>query len=141
MATLNSTQYDKARVTKPVQKLAQAELNGRKRVAYGDITFAGEVALNDVINMLVLPAGAVILDVRVIMPASGATGLFDVKADADLAIAISPKTGAVDVNMPWGAAAHRVKYADEVLVNLECTEATAASTGDKLEIEVEYVVD
>ena len=107
MAILNSTQYAAARVSQPLAKLAQAELNGRRRVAYGEITLGAEVALNDVINMLVLPAGSVILDVRVIMPASGATGLFDVKADADLAIAISPKSGAVDVNMAWGAASHR----------------------------------
>ena len=154
MATLYGANYQLARVDEPSSKLNVKEQHGRVSRMYDSITLSAELALNDVIKAGVLPAGAKIVDARIIAPNDGTSGQLDFgwasngsdAADQDGIMAGATEVdfggGAVDAKMLGTAAAFNKEFAAvETDLELTCVEASNASSGNLIQWEVYYIVD
>lgn len=138
--------------TEPSVRQDASKIGGVKRVAYGSYTVdaADEIGSDGLIEMVKIPKGARITDAHLVIPASGATGQFDVgwAANGDLAAdtdalfaAADPGDAAVDSRMAGTADAFMQKLAAEATIGMTCIEATEDSGGDTYELLVEYVLD
>ena len=153
MANLYGDNYQAALVDEPSSKVSVKDLHGKKRGAYDSITLGAEVALNDVIYIAQLPKGAKLIDARVVMPSDGTSGQYDIgwlsngsdAADQDGIFAgateVDSGAGAVDAKMLGTAAGYHKEFANATDIVATCIEATTASSGDKLQFELEYVVE
>lgn len=155
MATLttvygaNATKRDQ---TVPSVKLDPGQNRGAVRVLYDEYTVdaADEFGTSGLIKAMVIPKGATLIGGRVICPATGATGIFDigwaasaeldssgnavVAADADGIFAqIDPGAAAVDSDL-IAAAGFMKKFNAEVQVEIDCTEATADMGTKKIQL-------
>jgi len=125
---------------------------GRVRRAYDSYTVASadELGTSALINFMLLPAGARIIDASLVFPASGATGTCDVGwtdngtdgADADgLFASADPGGAAVDAKLDKTRPGYNQKFSEETQIQMSFSEITADSGGDTIELEVLYVVD
>ena len=149
---LNATK----RNAEPSQKIAVEQYNGRVRRAYDEITLSAELALNDTIDLMELPQGATIVDARMVIPvdaggvpagqldlgwtdngsdAADQDGLFAGASEADFG------AGAIDAKMLGTAAGYGKKFSAATLIQGKCVEASAGSSGNKIQVEVFFVVD
>lgn len=139
--------------TEPSDRLDAAKRGGVKRSVYATYVVGAddEIGSDGVIEMCKIPKGAYISNAHINIPASGATGQFDVgwaangdlSADQDALFAgLDPGDAAVDADMDKDAAlGYMQKLADEATIQLTCLEATADAGGDTIELEIEYVLD
>lgn len=150
MATYYSNEYDKSCVTKPLQKLSPAELNGKVRRLTGNITLGAEILAADTVKMALLPANSVIIAVRMIAP-GGASGTIQLGwgagenevADANGIFSAVPANAAVDVefDLSSGTAAKNKRFSDPVDIELTSTVDTAGWSGDLVEMEILYIIE
>lgn len=153
MATFYGVNATKRDVSNPSQKIKVNEQHGRVRRAYDSYTLLAEAALSDVIKMMKLPSGAKIVDARLIAPADGVTGQWDVGWEASGSVAADQNGlfdgstegdtggGAVDSKLGGASPGYNQEFDEEAQISLTCIEATNGSSGDKLQLEVFYVVD
>lgn len=153
MATLYGVNATKRDVTVPSVKIKVNEQHGRVRRAYDSYTLAAEASIADLILMMKLPAGAKIVDARVIAPTDGTSGQWDVGwAAAGTVLAdqnglfagaaeVDTGAGAIDSKLLGVAPGYNQEFDAEVQIQLYCLEATTASDTDVIELEVFYVVD
>jgi hypothetical protein len=157
MATVTSaksTQLTALEVTEPREVVDAGVQHASVRHAYAAyaVDAADEIGSDGVIQMLKLPKGARIVDAAIKIPASGATGQFDVGwaagAEGDLAAdqdalfaGLDPGDAAVDSELARTSAAYMKKLEEEATIQLTCLEATADSGGDEYELSVFYVID
>lgn len=138
----------------PSVKNSSALLGGVVRHYYDSYTVASadEFGTSGLIRMAPIPAGARVIYARCIIPASGATGKFDVgwaassgggeAADPNgFFSALDPGTAAVDAEMGDDLPGWNKTFSEEVEVQFDCSEATADSGGDTYELEMYYVVN
>ena len=132
----------------PADKLDVTQSYGKLRVLYDSYTVdaADEFGTSGVIRLFTIPKGARLISCEASMPASGATGKFNLgwAASADGAEAVSangiialadPGEAAVDKQLMLSTVAgYMKKFAGEVEVQASFTEATADSGGDTLEV-------
>lgn len=142
---------------KPPQKLDVTENHGRMRRSYDSFTLASadELAIGDIIKLSKLPEGARIVDAKLSMPASGATGQVKIgwpasadgnqAADDDaLYTAAQADSGnaALDrLQLSSVQAGYNLKLDAEVQVQMEGVEVTADAGGDTWELEIWYTLD
>lgn len=152
MATLYGAKATKELVNKPSEKIEAVYNRGKVRFLYDEITFSGEVALNDVIKMFEIPENALVKNVRVISPDLGTTGAFKIgwaasedaaeAADDDgffTAASLDFVGGAEDQEIANSVAGFLKKFASKVRVQLECTQATDAADGLTLKLMAEII--
>lgn len=150
MATVYSTQWTAAYITKPSSKLATGDDCGRVRMLKFDHTFAADVnAISDIVKLVKLRKNSKVIGGRLYCPSLGTTGIFHwgyaasaeldssgsavEAADAD-AFGVSLDAGgqAVDSTMAGTVAGFLKEFGAEVDVQLAFTEATDAAEGDSL---------
>lgn len=150
MATVYGANYTRAYITVPPAKIPPGEIRGEVKVAYDEITLAADLAVNDVIKMMKLPANSRILDATLMSPSMGALGIVSVGtesngtdgADPDsLILASAGDFGgqAILAKPGIGCSAVGYEYTVETQISITCTEATTAGTGRKIQLWVEYV--
>ena len=153
MATFYGVNATKRDVNNPSEKIKVNEQHGRVRRAYDSYTLAAEASISDEILMMKLPSGAKLVDARLIAPSDGTTGQWDAGWDAAGSVAADQNGifegategdtggGAVDSKLAGDRAGYNQEFDAETQLKLTCIEATTASSGDVLELEVFYVVD
>ncbi len=149
MASKYSTQYNRAYVAVPSEKIAPGEQSGEIRSLYTEYTApaATELATSDTLYLGKLPPGARVIGGQVKCPATGATGIFDVgyqangvdSADLD-AFVVGADPGAAAVAAQLAGAGVGKKFTVETTVVLTPTEVTAALAGLTLQVWLNYVV-
>lgn len=147
MANYYSTNYQKAYVDVPSQKIAPGEQSGDVKVMYAEITGAAEATTSDTIYLGKLPKGARVIGGYVKCPATGATGIFNIghqsngsdSADLDSFI-VGMDPGAAAVAAAIAGAGVGMKFAAETTVVATPTENTAAFTGKTLQFWLQYVL-
>ena len=132
----------------PVDKVDVTMNYGKLRVLYDSYTVdaADEFGTSGVVRLFKIPKGARLIECEVSMPASGATGIFNLgwAASAD-GVEAADADGIIALADPGGAALERQKmlstvdgymkkFSAEVEVQASFTEATADSGGDTLEV-------
>ena len=160
MATLNGSNYAKAFVNEPSEKIEQGDVAGRIRLAYDEYdldTLAVIVANGDIIEGPRLPKGARVIHAELESPNMGATGIFDlgwgdVVDDNGTVVVAADQNGFVSqadaggqavlksMRDTLGAAGSLLKFTEAVPVRVTCTEDTVAITG-KIKMVLYYVVD
>ena len=149
MAELYGLNHTRAYQTVPSVTIPPGEISGEVKVAYDEITLAADLAVNDVIKMMKLPANSRILDATFKAPTAGALGIASVGtesngtegADPDsLILASAADFGgqAILAKPGIGCSAVGYEYATETQISITCTEATTAGTGIKLQLWVTY---
>lgn len=156
MATLTTVNGVNAtlRANVPSDKVASQQQYGTLRHLYEEYTVGAgdEFGTSGLITCMKIPKGARVVEARVVCPATGATGIFDIgwaagatsveAADADgLFVGIDPGAAAVDARMAGTVAAFNKTFAEEVQVQIDCTEATAAMATLKIALSIFIVVD
>lgn len=154
LTTVYGANATKQQNQEPVAKVAANEDYGRLRVMYDSYTVdsADEFGTSGLINMMKIPKGAKLVYARTSMPASGATGIYEVgwaagagaveAADPDgIFTSQDPGDAAVDAEMPSTRPGYMKTFAEEVQVQVDFTEATADSGGDTLELLLFIAVD
>jgi len=141
MAQYYSTQYTQAYINNPTIKIDKGLVSGERRLAYAKITLTAALLLNDVVDFLKLPAGALVTDV--IFKSGNVGGTFN----------LGYKANGVDSAAPaaWlsGQAANAVartavlagmfkQFTAETVVS--AVAATAGSAAGDIEVAVEYVI-
>jgi len=151
MAVLNGSNYDKAYVSVPESKIEVIEHSGKVRRMYDSYTIpsASELAASDTIRFFKLPKDAKIIDARLVIPVDGSAsgilkvgwddgvsddGLFGV-AEADFG------AGAIDAKLLATAAGFNKSFTEETEIFATVTELTLDSGGNKIELELLYVVE
>jgi hypothetical protein len=131
----------------PSQALDITTNYAKLRILFDSYTVAtaDEFGTSGLIRLFKIPKGARLIDFEVSMPASGATGIFDIgwaasadgveAADADGIIAqVDPGAAAVNrQKMLSTVPGYMKKFASEVEVQADCTEATADAGDDTYE--------
>lgn len=158
LTTVSGVNYAKE-VSVPPVALAAQQSYGRVRYAYDEYTVdaADEFGTSGLIKLMKIPKGARLIDARVVCPATGATGIFDIgwaasaelsggsaveAADADgIFVGIDPGAAAVDAKMAGTVNGFNRTFAAEVQVQADCTEATADMGTLTLKLGIFYVVD
>lgn len=139
----------------PKSQIDASQEYGRVRVLYDSysVDAADEFGTSGLIRLFKLPKGARLLDFEVSMPASGASGIFDIgwaasddgteAADADGIISqVDPGNAAVDRQAMLSTVdGYMKKFEAEVEVQADCTEATADAGGDTYEFRALIAVD
>lgn len=150
MALQYSTQYNGAYNTEPKINLSPDKLNGRIRRIYAEFTLTAEIlasGAND-LTLAKLPANAVIIEARLIAPGGSAGTLAlgwlagdSEAADSDGIMAAIAGNSAVDEVLEWTDAAFNKRFSEEVDIVLSSTVDSAGWSGDKVELELRYVID
>ena len=157
MATLTTVKSDQVALSEaePSVKLDVTVNYAKLRVLYGSYTVdaADEFGTDGLVRLFKIPAGGRLIDCEVSMAASGATGIFNLgwAASAD-AVEAADADGIIALADPGGAALNRQKmvstvpgylkkFASEVEVQVDWTEASADSGGDTLEVVAIIAVD
>ena len=151
MSIFNSEQNAKAYVSEPKEQLAPYELNGRIRSIYASIVLGAEITTADVVKFCKLPANAVIISCRFIAPGGGAGTLNLGWAAGANSEGASPHglaqslagSGAIDDTMDIGAKqqGYGKRFSEEVDIELSAIVDTTGFSGDKLELELKYIID
>lgn len=136
MATLTSGLYDK-QVGTDLAHAAIGDIGGRVRAISFSVTGVAVIAINDVLRLCVLPAGARVTNWHISIPSTGTTGIFklgnlisadSVEAADDDAFGSGYDAGGQAVAAKPGALGNEAgihkKYASPVIVTLIATEAT-----------------
>jgi len=147
MANFYSSGYQKAYIDVPSQKINPGEQSGDSKVMYAEITGTAEFTTNDTIYLGKLPKGARVLGGRIICPATGATGIFNIgyqangvdSADLD-AYVVGADPGAAAVSAIITGAGLGKKLGAESTIVLTPTENSTSFTGDLLQFWLDYVV-
>jgi hypothetical protein len=157
MATLTTVSSDQIALQEadPSVKLDVTVNYAKLRVLVGSYTVdaADEFGTDGLVRLFKIPAGARLIDCEVSMEAAGATGIFNLgwaasadgveDADADGIIAAADP-GAAALNrqkMPSTSPGYLKKFASEVEVQADWTEASADSGEDTLEVVAIIAVD
>ena len=146
---LNATKRD---VDVPSQKIDVQDQHARMRVAKDSYTLLAELAQDDTIVMMELPAGAKVYDVQFSSPDLGTTGELDIgwQASPQGGEAADPNglmdgidvTSAVERQQILSTDAGYLKeFTEKVKVEIVATTATDAGTGLEVELAIYYVVD
>ncbi len=147
MATLYGLNYDEA--YNDNGKYRPGEYNGHVKTLYDEHTFVADVnAINDIIKIGKLPAGARVLGTVVKAASSGTTGIVEFgyaangvdSADADGFDAAADFGGQAVHSLGDGVAIGK-KFSVETEVQLNLTEATDSALGDTIKAWVYYIVD
>lgn len=153
MAEFKASNYTNAYDSSPVVKIGASELYGKVRRSYDSYTLGAELSINDTIRLFKLPKGARLVDARLVAPSDGTTGQLDVgweangvdAADQDGIFAGASEGdtggGAVDSKLAGTAAGWNKKFGAETEILITAAEATTASNGDTIEVEVFYIVE
>jgi hypothetical protein len=155
MANFNAVNYNLAYIAEPVEKIDVVEHKGKVRRMYDSYTVpsADELAENEDIAFFKLPANAKIVDARLIAPATGATGQYDIgwldngTDAANLTGIFDGNTqgdvgfGAVDVKLLGTSAGFNKSFSAETEIVLTCGEVTADAGGDLIQLELYYVIE
>lgn len=159
MATLYGSNAAKYLNTTPSEKVDVNQQHGRMRVSYDEHTFDGNPSSGDVIKMGRIPKGAKVYNVILVVHAAldaastdmdlgwngGVNG--DETADEDgFFTAVDSATGAlVKQLLPDAAtsvpAGYGKEFADDVDIELSFDAAPDGADGDKVSVEVHYVLD
>lgn len=150
MANYYSSQYQKAYVDVPSQNINPGEQGGKIKslVASYTVPTADELATTDTLFLGKLPAGARVVDAKIVCPATGATGILDVgyqangvdAADLDGFIdGVDPGAAAVCAN--GNGVAIGKKFSVETNVVLTPTEITADAGTKTIVVVISYVVE
>jgi hypothetical protein len=150
--SLYGSNYTKAFIAAPSEKVDVSHQHGRIRVSYDEIALSSVIALNEKVYLGRLPKGAKVVEAILAFPDLGATGVCDLGYEYDDAALVADPNAflsAVDVN----AAADTVKMSDqnnmvgfgvemegEASVILTATTATTAIAGT-VKVAIHYVVD
>lgn len=138
----------------PSVKIDASQDYGKLRVMYDSYTVdaADEIGTSGLIRLMTIPKGGRLIEAEVSMPASGATGLFDLgwAASAELdedgtTVEAADANGIINQFDPGGGAISRQKmlstvpgymkkFSGAVEVQADCTEVTADSGGDTMEV-------
>lgn len=158
MSTLYGSNYKKAFVDFPPQKMGVGEHNGRVKVSYDEFDIAVEgsgvtPALNDVLKLSKIPAGARVIEACVAHDDLGATGTAkigweasesgDIAADDDgflPSIDLNSAANVVLMSSEANVAGQFKKFNEEVQVSLTFTAACTAVTG-KIKCAIYYILD
>lgn len=142
MATVEGTNFAEAYTSNG--KYGKGLVNGKVMMLMDSYTFpANAFALNDLISIGYLPAGAKVVDAGIRIPASlGTVGIFDlgVVADVDGFVSQCDAGGQAAVKKASTEALIGSEFSAETLVQLKCTEATDAAAALTIVAWVEYVV-
>lgn len=158
MATLTTVHGANATLrdqTLPSVKLASQQNYGKLRVLYDSYTVdaADEFGTDGLVNLMKVPRGARVIDMHVVMPASGATGIFDLgwaagsgsgdteAADANGFGAHDPGNAALDARMDGTEPGYQKTFTQEVQIQADWTEISADAGGDKLEVTLVIAVE
>lgn len=154
LTTVYGANHTKSFISEPPEMVDACEQKGRVRHLYDEYTVdaADEFGTNGIIKMMKIPKGARVIDAQVVCPATGATGIFDIgwaagadgdeAADADGFFSqIDPGAAAVDANMAGTVAGWNKTFAEEVEVQIDCTEATADMGTKTIKLSILYVLD
>ena len=146
-----SDQYKKAHIDEPANKILASEVNGKLRRAYGEITLGAELSNEDKIKFCRIPRSATLIDVRVVSADWGSTGEFDLgwqdsdgkseEVSADGIIDGQDATSAFDGNMPGTADGYNKRFEKEVDIVMEAKADSTALDGEKISVEVFFVVE
>lgn len=147
MSSFYSNGYKRAYVDVPSAKINPGEQSGDVKVLYCDYDAAAEADVTDVIYLGKLPAGARVVGGKIKCPATGATGILKIgvlangvdSADDD-AFGAGYDPGAAAVEAHLSGAGLGQKFGAETTVVAVPTEITAALTGKKLQVWLEYVI-
>jgi len=146
MANLYGSNYTKAFINVPSEKIEPGEFAGKMKVAYDEYDLDGlgvVLAANDIIYLMKIPAGARILEAIIDSPSLGTTGIVQLGtiADPDRYIASADAGGqAVRARMPEGADGAFEELSVETQLALKCTEISTEITGI-VKVSVHYVMD
>lgn len=145
MADFYGSNYQKAYVNLPSEKIPPGEVSGDLKVAYDEYTFAANAfVLSDVIKLgIKIPKGARIHEAVVIAPSLGTTGIFSLGTSADpdaLIVAADAGGQAVKAVCPAGAADLGKELTSDTFYELLCTEATTAALGLKIQVWIKYTL-
>ncbi len=144
MAILNADNYAKS-VASPQEQIPVGDVSGKSRFSYDEYTFLAEFAVADVIKVCSpLPANARVINACVVCEATGATGILDLGIlDGDVDYFISQADpGAAAVNKKMASeAGFLVKSASVIQPALKATEISAAATGKKIKVFIEYILE
>jgi len=150
MANFYSNQYQSAFVTEPKGKLAPAELNGRVRRIFADVTLGAEITTADSLFVAKLPSNAVVMQAHVVAPGGTggtlalgwAAGLNEV-ADADGLVAGIAGNAAVNEKRDLSAseAFASKRFSEDVDLILSASVDSVGWTGDLVKVEILYVID
>lgn len=148
---LYSKQFKKAHIDEPSDKILASEVNGRVRRAYGEVVLEGELSDGDKIAMCRIPRSATLIDARVVSADWGSTGSFDLgwadsdgkgeEVEEDGIFDGQLATSAVDEKMAGDAEGYNYRFEKEVDVILEAKADSTALDGEKIQVEVLFVVD
>lgn len=154
LTTVYGANHTLAYQNSPPSMVPANEWYGRVRHLYDSYTVGAsdEFGTSGLIKMMKIPKGARLIDAQVVCPATGATGVFDIgwaagataaeAADADgIFVGIDPGAAAVDANMAGTVAGWNKTFSEEVQVQIDCTEATAAMAGLTIKLSLLIVVD
>lgn len=150
MATVYGVNNTKKFISVPSEKVPAKEESGKIRVAYDSFVFTANIfAATDFINLMVLPKGAKIVDAIVKAPSLGTTGIFDLgwlangvdAADADGLVSAADAGGQAVAKHISTEAGLFLELGAETQIVLDCTEATDAAIGKKIEVAVFYVLE
>jgi hypothetical protein len=156
MANFNAVNYNLAYIADPVEKIDVVEHKGKVRRMYDSYTLGAELAIGETIAFFKLPANAKIVDARLIAPVdpdasptgqldvgwldngtdgAAADGLFDGLTEGDVG------GGAVDSKLKGTSAGFNKSFSAETEIVITGLEATKASTGNKIQLELYYVIE
>jgi|GEM_PF-1519784 len=153
MATIYGVYHTDAYIDVPANAVDASLWHGGSRRLYDEYVLVGEASIADVVKLFKLPSGARVHNARFVAPSDGTTGQWDIgwelneagdAADADGFIAgasADTGAGAVDFKMLATRPGWNKKFGAETQVVLTCLEATTASLGDTLKLEVLYTVN
>jgi len=142
MATFYSSQFTKAYVNKPSEKIPPGEISGEVKVAIATITIAGaQLTTADTVKMMKLPANSRIIDAKLFAPSLGTTGIMIVgnSTDPDCLIANADFGGQAAIATPVvGGSALGYEYESEVELIMTPTENTQDGIGKTISLVVSY---
>lgn len=151
MAELNGVNNSKRTVSVPSVKLKASNNHGRLRVAYDEITLSGELAANDIIKMMNIPAGAKIYDC--ILEHGGIDSTVDVgwaasaeggeAADVDglldgISMASAGKSSMSGIDALGGYAK---EFSEEVEVQIKILDISTTADTEVIKLQIIYAVD
>lgn len=141
MANLDAKNYV-LKNSVPSQKVPPFEEKGATYIAYDEITFTGNVAVNDIIRTsIVVPKGAIIKEAGIISPSLGTTGTFQLgTATVPNSLVNAANAGGQAVKGLADAVAVDLfkKMTEDTNYQVKCTVVTTAATGLTMKIFVEF---
>ena len=141
MSDYYGVNYTKQYVNVPSEKIPKGEQYGRVHVAYDEYTTVGVIETADNIAMMKIPAGARIIEAKMVHEDLGGSGVLElgITGDVDYLLAAVAVNG-VGVARSATEAGIMEKLTEEKQLYITCTNNTATS-GKKVQVVVSYVID